>query len=230
MREFALDERPRERLIRHGPEVLSDGELVAVVLGSGTQGENVIDMARTLLGALGGLPGLVRADVKALQRGRGMGPAKAAQLAAAIELGRRVQQIDPDSRPMLTTPEQVFQLLGARLLGKLREELYVLALDTKGRLLGAANEVHGGVSAIVIRPAEVFREAILLGGVSVVLAHNHPSGDARPSPQDIATTKGIIAAGELLGIEVSDHVIIGHGQFVSMAREGHPFRPARLPR
>ena len=227
MREIATDERPRERLLRHGPEVLSDGELVALILGSGVKGENVVDVARSLLETIGGLPGLVRAEARELQRARGLGPAKAAQLAAAVELGRRVQQIDPDSRPKLVTPEQVFQLLGSRLLGRAKEELYVLALDTRGRLLGAANAIHGGIDHIPVRTADVFREAIVLEAVSVILAHNHPSGDPRPSPPDVATTKAIIAAGTLLGIEVIDHVIIGQGKFVSMSKEGYAFHGTR---
>ncbi|MFN0146356.1 MAG: DNA repair protein RadC [Dehalococcoidia bacterium] len=227
MREIATDDRPRERLLHHGPEVLSDGELVALILGSGMRGENVIDLARSLLETIGGLPGLVRAEAKTLQRARGLGPAKAAQLAAAIELGRRVQQIDPDSRPKLVTPDQVFQLLGARLLGRAKEELYVLALDTRSRLLGAANPIHGGVNHVPMHTADVFREAIVLEAVSIILVHNHPSGDPRPSAQDVAATKAVIAAGVLLGIEVMDHVIIGQGRFVSMQREGYAFPPAR---
>ncbi|MGI8927278.1 MAG: RadC family protein [Tepidiformaceae bacterium] len=221
MREMADDDRPRERLLKHGPEVLSEAELVAIVLGSGLAGENVIDLARRLMDGLNGLAGLVRADAAALQQTRGLGPAKAAQLTAAIELGRRVQQLDPDARPMLTSPEAVFALLGARLLGKTKEELLVLSLDTRGRLLGAPAAAGGTVNAISVRAAEVFRSPMLLEAVSVVLVHNHPSGDPRPSPQDIAVTKGLAAAGELLEIALLDHVIIGQNNFVSMDREGY---------
>jgi hypothetical protein len=121
IRELADDDRPRERLLKHGAAVLSDGELIAIVLGSGVPGENVVDMARALVDSLGGLSGLARADAKALQRTRGLGPAKAAQLTAAVELGRRVQQLDPDSRPQLTTPEAVFALLHPRLVGQSKE-------------------------------------------------------------------------------------------------------------
>jgi len=231
IRELADDERPRERLLRHGPEVLSDGELIAIVLGSGLPGENVVDMARALVESLGGLSGLARADVTALQRTRGLGPAKAAQLAAAVELGRRVQQLDPDSRPLLTSPEAVNALLGPRLIGQSKEWLYALALDTRGRLIGAIAPVLGGsVNAVNVRPDEVFREAIVLDAVSVVLAHNHPSGDPRPSPQDINITKTLIAAGELLDLTVLDHVVIGSNSFVSLQREGHAFDRKRTVR
>lgn len=224
MREFASDERPRERLARHGPEVLSEAELVAIALGSGARGENVMDMARRILDELGGLAGLARAEAARLQSVRGLGPAKAAQLAAAIELGRRVQRIDPESRPLLDTPERVFALLGPRLAGRTREVLYALPLDTRGRLLGGLQPVNGGgVSGVGVRPAEVFREAILLDATSLIIAHNHPSGDPRPSPQDVSITRDLAHAGDVLDIELLDHVVIGQGAFFSLRREGKGF-------
>ncbi len=224
IREWAGDERPRERLLEHGAGVLSDAELIAIVLRSGVPGENVVDMARSILAAHGGLPGLLRADPKSLQRTRGLGPAKAAQLTAAVELGRRAQQADPGERQSLIRPESVYEVIGPRVRGKPKEEFYVLALDTKGRLLGGIAPMNGGsVNAVTVRPAETFREAIILNATSVVLVHNHPSGDPRPSPQDVAVTKGLIAAGKLLEMEVLDHVVIGSAGFVSMKREGMGF-------
>ena len=224
IREWAGDERPRERLLEHGAGSLSHAELIAIVLRSGVPGENVVDMARGILDAHGGLSGLMRADAKALQRTRGLGPAKAAQLAAAIELGRRAQLAEPAERPLLTRPETVFELLAPKLRGKPREEFFVLALDTKGRLLGGIAPLNGGsVNAVAVRPSETFREAIILNATSVVLVHNHPSGDPRPSPQDVSVTKGLIAAGKLLDVEVVDHVVIGATGFVSMKREGMGF-------
>lgn len=222
MREFGEDERPRERLLRHGPELLADAELVAIVLGSGMPGENVLDFARRILDDAGGLPGLQRSDAAALHRTRGLGPAKAAQIAAAIELGRRVGRVAPEERPSLSAPEQVHNLLGWRTQGKSTEELYVLPLDMKSRLLGAnpPKPIAGGVNAVGVRPAEVFREAIVLQATSVILAHNHPSGDPRPSAHDVATTKELIAAGKLLEIDVLDHVVLGQGTFVSLRRDG----------
>jgi DNA repair protein RadC len=224
MREFAGDERPRERLIKHGPSVLADAELVAIILGSGQRGENVLDFARRILNRLGGVTALARADAALLQSVKGLGPARAAQLAAAIELGRRVQQADPEARPLLTTPEAVAALLGPRLAGKPREEVYALPLDSRGRLVGALAPVsNGAANAVALRPAEAFREAILAQAVSVVLAHNHPSGDPRPSPQDVALTRQLIKAGDLLDIIVADHVILGAQSFVSFKRDGYAF-------
>lgn len=227
MREVAADDRPRERLLRHGPEVLSDTELVAILLGSGMPGENVLDLARNLLDSHAGLPGLMRTDAKAMQRTRGLGPAKAALLAAALELGRRIQAVDPESRPHLRTPEAVYAYLGPRLAGKTREELYVLPLDMKTRLLGAPVPLRGTVNSVPVRPSEAFREPIIADAVSVIFVHNHPSGDPQPSPQDVEVTRGLAAAGELLGIEVLDHVVIGQGRFASMAREGYLDTPGR---
>lgn len=224
MREFAGDERPRERLIRHGASVLADAELVAIILGSGQPGENVLDFARRILDGLGGVSVLARADAALLQSVKGLGPARAAQLAAAIELGRRVQQADPESRPLLTTPESVVALLGPRLAGKAREEVYSLPLDSRGRLLGAAVPIsNGAANAVALRPAGAFREAILLEAVSILVVHNHPSGDPRPSPQDVSLTRQLIKAGEMLDITVADHVILGAQSFVSFKRDGYAF-------
>lgn len=220
IRDWAGDERPRERLLEHGPETLSDADLIAIVLRSGTPGENVVDMARGLLESFGGIDGILRAGPKAIQRAKGLGPAKAAQLSAAIELGRRAQGISMGERPDLRTPEKVMELMGPRLIGARREDLYCLALDTKGRLLGGVNPVISGTAnSISLRPAELFREAVILDAPSVILVHNHPSGDPRPSPQDVATTKAFVAAGKLLDISVEDHVVIGTNAFVSMRRE-----------
>lgn len=224
MREWAGDERPRERLLTHGAGVLADAELLAILLRTGRRGENVVDLARRLIDTLGGLRGLARADAAALQRVEGLGPAKAAELSAALELGRRLHALDPDEQPTLLRPEAVFDLLGPRLLGRTREEFYALPLDTKGRLLGALAPVSGGsVNAVSLRPAEVFRQAIVLEATSVILAHNHPSGDPRPSPQDVALTRELVRAGRLLDIEVLDHVVVGARAFVSLRREGLAF-------
>jgi DNA repair protein RadC len=222
--DWAGDERPRERLLEHGAETLSDAELLAIVLRSGLPGENVVDMARGLIESFGGMDGLLRAGPGALQRARGLGPAKAAQIAAAIELGRRAQGVTAGERPDLRTPERVYGLLGPRLIGARKEELYCLALDTRGRLLGGTNPVvTGSANVIGVRPAELFREAVILDAPSVVLVHNHPSGDPRPSPQDISTTRAFIAAGKLLDLTVEDHVVIGTNAWVSMRREKMAF-------
>lgn len=219
--ELAEDERPRERLLQHGPAILSDADLIAIVLGSGSRGENVVDLARRILDEAGGLAGLVRAEAKALQRTKGMGPAKASQISAALELGRRAQQIDPNSRPKLTSPEDVFGLMGGRFSGKTKEEMVVLSLDTKAKLLGSATVMTGNVRSVSMRVGELFKEPVVLEATAVIITHNHPSGDPKPSTMDIKLTREIMAAGKVLGIDVKDHVIIGQGSFVSLRREGH---------
>jgi len=219
IRELADDERPRERLLRFGPQVLSDAELVALILRAGTPGENVLDLARRLLDRVGGLAGLVRADPQVLAGERGIGPAKAAVVAAAVELGRRAGRLVPEERPQLLSPEAVFGYVGSYFLGRTREELLVLALDSRGRLLGAPHAIPGNVNAVSLRPAEVFRPAVIAEAVSIIVVHNHPSGDPTPSSDDVRVTEELRAAGRLLDIELLDHVVIGQNRFVSMHRE-----------
>jgi len=125
---------------------------------------------------------------------------------------------------LLTNPEAVFAFMGPLFLGKTKERLYILSLDTRGRMVGSPQPLSGGISSVPVRASEVFREPVVLEATSVILVHNHPSGDPRPSPQDVAVTRDLIAAGELLGIAVLDHVVIGQGGFVSMQREGYGFR------
>ncbi|MFN0096334.1 MAG: DNA repair protein RadC [Dehalococcoidia bacterium] len=217
MREVAEDERPRERLLRHGPGVLSDAELLAVLLGSGTRGENVLDLARRIIGDSGGLASLLRAEAPYLQQVSGLGPAKAALLLAAFEIGRRMQELETEDRPLLRTAEAVFRYLGPRFIGKTKEELLVLSLDTRGRLLGSLRAIQGTVESLQYRPAELFRDAIALDASSIVLVHNHPSGNASPSAHDVRSTRDLMAAGQLLHIPVVDHVVIGHRTWVSIA-------------
>ena len=224
IRELADEDRPRERLRQHGPGSLSAADLIAIVLGSGIRGENVIDLARRIVREQGELPGLARADVQSLSRIRGLGPAKATQLVAAIELGRRVQRITPSDRERMDTPDAVFAYLGPQLVGETTEKLFVMSLDTKGRLLAPPAQVGGGVNAVRARAAEVFRQPVVVQATSIILAHNHPSGDARPSAQDVGATEELIKAGKLLDIEVLDHVVIGLNSFVSLQREGLAFR------
>ena len=230
--ELPTDDRPRERLLKHGPEILSDAELIAVILRTGIRGENAVDMARRLLMDIGGFAGLGRSDAGALNRVKGLGPAKAAQLLAAIELGRRAQQTDTTDRPLMITPEAVFGFMKDRLRDRPKEELHVLSLNTRGRLIGAARVHDGGVSTVAVRPAEVFREPAVLHATSVILVHNHPSGDPHPSPQDVQVTRELEEAGALLDIKVLDHLIIGQNAYVSLSREGYGFgaKTRKLPK
>ena len=212
-------------MAKHGPGSLSDTEALAVLLGSGTRGESVIELSRRVLRTVGGLSGLARADALALGRIRGIGPARAALLAAAIECGRRVSGPSPADRLRLSDPDAVFAFIGPHLRSRSTEELIVLSLDARGRLLAPPHTISGGARAVGARPADVLREPLVLRAVSAVMAHNHPSGDPTPSPQDVAMTETVVKAGQLLDLRLLDHVVVGDGSFVSMRREGLGFAP-----
>lgn len=217
-------ERPRERLEQLGAGVLSDAELIAILLRTGYKGVNVIELAAELLEQCGRLPGLARMPFRELADKKGIGRAKAAQLHACFELGRRVAQALPEERPQIKAPADAVQLLSD--MSRLeQEEMRTLFLDTKNRVLGRARVYQGSVHTTVVRIAELFREAVRANCTALILAHNHPSGDPTPSPEDIAITREIVQAGELLDIEVLDHLVIGaQGRYVSLKERGLGFR------
>jgi DNA repair protein RadC len=216
-------ERPRERLQNYGPEALSTAEIMAILLRTGTRGENVLALATRLLAEFRGLGGLARASFGELSAVRGVGPAKAAQLKAGLEIGRRLLIAAPDERPQISSPADVANLLMLEMGHLEQEHLRVLLLDTKNRVLGSPTIYKGNVNTSVIRIAELFREAIRHNSTAVIVAHNHPSGDPTPSPEDVQVTRQIAEAGSLLDIEVLDHLIIGHGRYVSLRERGLGF-------
>jgi DNA repair protein RadC len=223
LREMAPDERPRERLKLRGPAALSDGDLLAIILNTGLRGETVTVVAQRLLAEHGGLRGLFRMDIAELARLRGLGDAKAVRLKAALELGRRLAALSPEERPQVGSPDDVANLLGIEMAALEQEQLRVVLLDTKHRVLAIRTVYQGSVNQAQVRVAEVFREAIRHNSVAVVAVHNHPSGDPTPSPEDVLVTREIVAAGLLLDIEVLDHLVIGHGRFVSLREQGLGF-------
>ncbi len=217
-------DRPRERLAAIGPGALSNAELLAVLLRVGIAGENAVRLAERLLAEVGGLPGLHRAALADLCRIKGIGAAKAAQLLAALELGRRIAVATPDDRPVVRSPADAANLLMYELAALEQEYLFVLLLDTRNRVLGRPCEVyHGSLNTSLIRVGEVFRDAIKANAAAIIVAHNHPSGDPAPSPEDVAVTRAIVEAGKLLDIEVLDHLVIGHHRFVSLKERGLGF-------
>lgn len=219
IKELPTLERPRERLARLGASALSTAELLAIILRTGVGGESVLDVATRLLARYGGLAGLARVGFSELMAERGMGMAKAAQLQAALELGRRMMLSAPEERPIIYTPTDAAALLMAEIGHLEQENLCVLFLDTRYRVLGSQILYKGSLNQAQIRIGEVFREAIRRNCASIVVAHNHPSGDPTPSPDDIAVTRQLVSAGQLLGIEVLDHLIIGQGRWVSMREQ-----------
>ncbi|MCE1253935.1 MAG: DNA repair protein RadC [Anaerolineae bacterium] len=210
------EDRPRERLARLGAQVLNNAELLAILLRVGMPGENVVQMAQRLLIENGGLYGLRRASFDELSRQRGVGFAKAAQIKAAIELGYRLRLEAPDERPAISSPADAAVLVQYEMEDLVQENLWVLVLDTRNRLMHIEKLYQGSLNASSVRIGELFKAAIQRNGASLILTHNHPSGDPTPSPEDAAMTRAAVQAGKLLDIDVLDHLVIGRGRFVSL--------------
>jgi DNA repair protein RadC len=221
--DFPLGERPRERMQYYGPTALSNAELLAILLRVGSAGENVVALSTRLLAEFGGLAGLAKASFSDLASVKGVGTAKTAQLKAAIELGRRLLITSPDARPQITSPLDAANLLMLEMGGLEQEHLRTLLLDTKNRVLASPTVYVGNVNSSIIRISEVFREAVRENATAMIVAHNHPSGDPTPSPEDVSVTRSIVEAGSLLGIDVLDHLVIGHQRFVSLKERGLGF-------
>jgi len=216
IKDMPTTERPRERLVQYGPGALSTTELLAVTIRMGGRGQNVLELSSSLLAQHGGLVGLARASFAELCQIKGMGPAKVAQVKAALELGRRLLLVTPEARPQVRSPADAAGLLMAEMGLLEKEHLRTLLLDTKNHVLGSPTIYVGSVNTSLIRVAEIFREAIKANCAGIIVAHNHPSGDPTPSPEDVAVTEQIVAAGKLLDIEVLDHLVIGHQRYVSL--------------
>jgi len=217
--ELPPDERPRERLERLGPGSLQSAELLAIILGSGVRGENVIEVSARLLRELGGLAGLMSAELPQLVAQHGVGRARAMQLKAALELGRRVYTLAGHPRPQITEPADAATLLMADLAYAKQEQLCVLCLNNKHQVVHQELVYQGTVSRSQVRAAEVFRPAVVRTCPAIIVAHNHPSGDPTPSPEDVEATEQLRLAGELLDIELVDHIVIGEHRFVSLKEQ-----------
>ena len=214
-------DRPRERLRALGTGALAVHELVALLVGSGGASGSAAAVASRLLEAVGGsLRRLATLDVAALERVWGVGSATAARVLGALELGRRAASESPAERDRIRGPGDVYQRYGPRLRDLPQEEFHALLLDTRHRVVREVCVTRGTLDASLISPREVFRLAVVEGAAAVILAHNHPSGDPAPSPDDRAVTRQIAEAGRALGIPVLDHVIVGDGRFASLAEEG----------
>jgi DNA repair protein RadC len=223
IKELPSSERPRERLLHYGANALSNAELLAIILRTGTQHENVIQVAQRLLASYEGLGGLVRANTAELMSEKGLGPAKVTQLKAALELGRRLLVEAPDELPQIRSPADAANLVMSEMGFLEQEHLRVMLLDTKNRVLAKPTVYVGSLNVSLIRVGELFRDAIRVNCASLIVLHNHPSGDPTPSPEDVAVTRQIVEAGRLLDIDVLDHLIIGRRRFVSLKERGLGF-------
>lgn len=220
MKDLSPDDRPREKLLRHGARALGDNELVALVVGSGFRGADALAVANAVLRAHGGVHGLARASGGDLVRVSGIGSARAAQLLAALELGRRTMTHAPGARVRLRTPREAAEYLLPTFGARAAEQFGIVLLDSQHRVLKTTVVTSGSLNATIVQPRDVFREAILGAAAAVVAFHNHPSGDPSPSPDDVELTRRLAAAGALMGIDVVDHVVLGDARYCSFKEMG----------
>ena len=226
VKEMPVEERPRERLAHAGPQALSTAELLAIILRVGVGGENVLTMASRLLSQFGGLAGLARADFAQLAAEHGLGPAKTAQIQAALELGRRLMAESHEERWQIRAPSDAAHIL-MPLIGHKEQELFaVLFLDTRNRVTAREILYQGSLNTSLVRIAEVFRGAVRRNCAALIVAHNHPSGDPSPSPEDVALTRRLVEAGKMLEIDVLDHLVIGENRYVSLRERALGFETA----
>jgi DNA repair protein RadC len=219
VREWHPSEQPREKLSQHGAEHLSNAELLAILLRVGVQGQDVVSLSQSLLTNFGGLEGLSRTPLSVLADVKGMGPAKAVTIRAALELGQRLLLAQSLDRPQIRSPQDVAIMLQLDMGMLEQEHLRVVLLNTKNRVVGTPTVYKGSLNTSMIRVAEVFREAIKENCASIIVVHNHPSGDPTPSPEDVRVTRELIEAGKLLDIEVLDHLVIGRNRHVSLRQQ-----------
>src|SRR2546427_7624405 len=213
-------DRPRERLYFNGPTALADAELLALQLGSGTRGKDAVEVAREMLAAYGSLAGLAGREVNELARRPGVGRAKAARLAAAFELTRRLRARTPGARMALSSPGDVYAAFGPLMEDLPREVFRVALLDAQNGLLRDVIVSEGALSASLVHPREAVKPAILESAASLILLHNHPSGDPTPSREDVRLTRQLVECARLLDLRIHDHVVVGRGRFVSLAERG----------
>lgn len=216
-------ERPRERLARLGAGALSSAELLAILLRTGIPGENAVQVGHRLLKEFGDLTGLHKASYEEVCNQKGVGPAKAAQLKAALELSQRLNAEKPAQREDIHSPEDAANLVREEMMYLDQEELWVLLLDTRNRRIKTEKIYRGSLNTSQVRIGELFKEAIRVSAAAIIVVHNHPSGDPSPSPDDIAITRLIVQAGQMLDIQVLDHLVIAGGRYVSLKERGLGF-------
>lgn len=220
IKNWPAEERPREKLIRRGPEGLSDGELLAIIMRIGNKRGSAVDIARELLTIFGGLGSLINLSMAELCSIEGIGPAKAAQIKAALELGRRTLSEPLSTEIKVVSGKAIYSHYYPYLKNLKKEIFKVILLDGKNKIIRDVTVSEGGLNLNIVHPREVFNPAIRDSALSIIALHNHPSGDPTPSLEDIELTKRLVSAGNILGIRLLDHIIIGDGRFVSLLDKG----------
>ena len=220
IRELPCNERPRERLQLYGPSAVSTAELLAIQLRTGTTERSAVGLGELLISQFEGLRGVANATIEQMSEVKGVGSVKAVQIASAFELGRRLAVLSDEERPIIRSPQDVSNLLMPELRDAKKEHLKSLLLDTKNRVLKINTVSIGILDSSLVHPREVFKDAITASAASLIVAHNHPSGDPTPSPEDKRITLRLAECGKLLGIDLLDHIIIGDNRFISLKERG----------
>lgn len=221
IRDLPFDERPRERLLNEGAEFLSNAELLAILLRTGTKNQSALQVAQLILNQTQGLKFFNEMTIEELMSIKGVGESKAVQLLASIELGKRISKARHLKEAAILSPSDCVDYLSIEMKHLTQEHFVVVFLDTKNYIIAKKTIFIGSLNKAIVHPREVFKEAIKRSAASVICAHNHPSGDPTPSEQDIGLTHRLYEAGELIGIKVLDHLIIGDDQFVSLKEKGY---------
>lgn len=223
IQEVPKQSQPRERLLAYGEKALSDHELLAIILRTGTKEENVLQLSMKLLNIFGGLSELKQASISEFQMIKGIGPTKAVELKAAIEFGLRVSQSSIPKQGIITSTRTAGEWLLNEMKDLHQEHLVTLFLNTKNEIIKKRTIFIGTVNSSVAHPREIFKEAVKYPTARIIIAHNHPSGDTEPSQADLLFTKRMISCGEMMGIELLDHLIIGHGEYLSLRESTNVF-------
>lgn len=218
--EIPLEERPRERMVAYGPQALSHAELLAILLRTGSASESALQLASRIIKKAGGLRNLADLSLEQMTQIKGIGKAKAVQILAGIELGRRLSKSEFGERTAIRSPEDAAEYVMEDLRYHQNEHFVCLFLNTKNQVLAQETLSIGSLNASIVHPREIFRAAIKRSSASIICVHNHPSGDPTPSPEDIQITERLVEAGELVGIEVLDHIIIGDKRYISLKEQG----------
>ncbi len=222
IKELPIKERPRERMMHHGREALSVQELIAIILRTGSKDQSVVELAQTLYKGCKSVRALNALTIHDLTKMRGIGPAKAVQLLAALELGKRMVEEPFEKQVRLSRPEEVYAYMKTSVEMENQEKFYALYLDTKARLIKKQLLFVGSLNSSLVHPRELFKHAVLYSAASIIIVHNHPSGDPTPSKSDGDITDVMMDNGRLMDIEVVDHIIIGKGRYHSFRQHGYP--------